>query len=127
VLRKLLAITPKVIVVRQPWLDCANLPEEDEQHLWSGRIGKPHSVPALFVPNSDLMRLCERIDALTVKVCRDNGITPVEVNSRVRGALGTHFYDHFHFTAEGASAVASGIVAAMEQKAETPCIAGVRT
>ncbi len=109
-LRRLIALSRsqnyRIIFIRQPWLEKPSFTQEEERHLWSGRIGHPKDrAPARFLSHSDLFKLCKHSDAITTDVCNEYGVENVDLRAHLPSRIGI-YSDHFHFCEEGARFVA---------------------
>lgn len=116
-LRKVLRLawgkTTRLMVVRQPWLDCYSFSPEDEKELWCGRVGHPKSAgPAKFLSHSDLMHYLRLMDERAVRASAAERVECLSVMEALPHRLGI-FYDHFHFTKEGCEIVGRTVAAAV--------------
>jgi hypothetical protein len=102
----------RVLVVRQPWFEKDYTPEESAR-FWHGGVGKPWKETVSVYFSLDVInRLLSLIDARVVAVAEDLGLRHVNLRPVLNQGL-RHFYDHDHFTPEGAAVAARTIAAAL--------------
>lgn len=96
----------RLIFVRQPWFDKPAITQEEETHLWNGRIGHPKDpAPPRFLSHADLLKLCRRSDTITTHLCNEHHVEHIDLRSQLPARIGV-YSDHFHFCEEGAHLVA---------------------
>jgi hypothetical protein len=107
-----MARAPRVLVVRQPWFE-EPYTKEEQARFWHGGIGRPWKEKVTVYFSLDVInRLLSLIDARVVAVAKELGLTHLNLRPVLHQGL-RHYYDHDHFTAEGAAAAAQTIAAAM--------------
>ena len=121
-LRRAMKRAGQVLVVRQPWFEKAYTPEESAR-FWHGGIGKPWKETVTVYFSLDVInRLLSLIDARVVAVAEELGVRHLNLRPTLNQGL-RHFYDHDHFTPEGAACAAQAIAAALtrrDQSVATP-------
>jgi hypothetical protein len=101
-----------VLVVRQPWFEKTYTPEESAR-FWHGGIGRPWKEKVSVYFSLDVInRLLSQIDARVVAVAEELGLPHLNLRPRLNQGL-RHYYDHDHFTPEGAAVAAQAIAAAV--------------
>jgi len=112
-LRHAKARTPRVLVVRQPWFDREQYTDDEARRFWHGGIGRPWKEKVdVYFSLEVINRILSLIDARVVAVANELGLQHVNLRSQLDQGL-RHYYDHDHFTPEGAAAAADAIAAAM--------------
>lgn len=103
----------RLLVVRQPWMDRYEFSPEDERELWSGRVGRYKDPgPPKFLSHRDLMKYMRLMDERAARASAAEGVECISVMDVLPHRLGI-FYDHFHFTKEGAAIVGRTVFAAV--------------
>jgi hypothetical protein len=111
-LRRAMLHASRVLVVRQPWFEKDYTPEESER-FWHGGIGKPWKEKvSVYFSLEVINRLLSEIDARVVAVAEELGLQHLNLRPVLNQGL-RHYFDHDHFTPEGAAAAAQAIGAAL--------------
>jgi lysophospholipase L1-like esterase len=111
-LRRATTRARRVLVVRQPWFEKTYTPEESAR-FWHGGIGRPWKEKVSVYFSLDVInRLLSQIDARVVAVAEELGLPHLNLRPRLNPGL-RHYYDHDHFTPEGAAVAAQAIAAAV--------------
>ena len=110
-LRHAIARAPRVLVVRQPWFE-KKYTDEEMGRFWHGGIGKPwKETVSVYFSLEVINRLLSQIDARVVAVAEELGLEHLNLRPVLNQGL-RHYYDHDHFTPEGAAVAAQTIAAA---------------
>ena len=121
-LRRAMARTPRVLVVRQPWFDREQYTDEESSRFWHGGIGRPWKEKVeVYFSLAVLNRILSLIDSRVVAVADELGLQHLNLLPQMDQGL-RHFYDHDHFTPEGAAAAAEAIAAALAGTEQTRAI-----
>ena len=116
-LRRAMAHARRVLVVRQPWFEKDYTPEESAR-FWHGGIGKPWKEQVnVYFSLEVINRLLRLIDGRVVAVAEELGLEHLDLRPVLNQGL-RHYYDHDHFTPEGAAVAARTIAAALAPSAE---------
>jgi len=112
-LRRAMARAPRVIVARQPWFDREEYTAEEAGHFWHGGVGnvlkeKVSVYFSLDVINHVVSLMDQRIGT----VADELGVQQVNLRPLLNQGL-RHYYDHLHFTPEGATVTAQALAAAL--------------
>ena len=111
-LRRAMLHASRVLVVRQPWFEKDYTPQESAR-FWHGGIGKPWKEKvSVYFSLEVINRLLSQIDARVVAVAEELGLQHLNLQPVLDQGL-RHYYDHDHFTPEGAAAAAQVIAAAL--------------
>ncbi len=111
-LRHAMARSPRVLVVRQPWFE-GPYTNEEQARFWHGGIGRPWKEKVTVYFNLDVInRILSLIDARVVAVAKELGLTHLNLRPVLDQGL-RHYYDHDHFTPQGAAVAGQTIAAAM--------------
>lgn len=117
-LRALVALlklhSPRVILLRQPWLERPFTPSE-ERLLWMFGDGRPYTEPVTaYYDRALIFPILRQLDAITTSVAASLHVESLELRSRIPADF-THYYDELHATPKGAALlgdlVASAILA----------------
>jgi lysophospholipase L1-like esterase len=114
----------RVLVVRQPWFDKQYTPEE-AAHMWHGGAGQAWRENVTTYYSFDVVsRLMACVDRTAAAIADSLDIEQVDLMPILERSL-TMYYDGFHATPQGASAVAHTIAAAIQrapaQNRPLPC------
>jgi lysophospholipase L1-like esterase len=110
VLFKAGAHADRVLVVRQPWFDKEFSPEE-AAHMWHGGVGQVwREDVATFYSFDVVSRLMALVDAKAAAVAKAHGVEQLDLMPLLDRSLAT-YYDGFHLTPTGATAVATAVAA----------------
>ncbi|HEY3219875.1 MAG TPA: hypothetical protein VGJ80_04020 [Gemmatimonadales bacterium] len=119
VLRRALAHADRVLVVRQPWFEKDYTPEETAR-FWHGGVGKPWKEAVTVYFSLDVVnRLLGLVDARAIQVADAFGVEHMNLRTLLSQGL-HHYYDHDHFTPDGAAVVARAVANAMMQRPPRP-------
>jgi hypothetical protein len=111
-LRLAMARSSRVLVVRQPWFEMPYT-EDEQARFWHGGIGRPWKEKvSVYFSHEVINRLLSLIDGRVVAVAEELGLPHVHLRPLLNQGL-RHYYDHDHFTPEGAAVAAEAIAAAM--------------
>jgi lysophospholipase L1-like esterase len=111
-LRHAMARSSRVLVVRQPWFEMPYT-EDERARFWHGGIGRPWKEKVSVYFNHEVInQLLSLIDGRVVAVAEELGLPHVNLRPLLNQGL-RHYYDHDHFTPEGAAVAAEAIAAAM--------------
>ena len=111
-LRRAMLHAPRVLVVRQPWFE-KNYTQEESARFWHGGIGKPWKEKvSVYFSLEVINRLLSQIDSRVVAVAEELGLPHLNLRPVLDQGL-RHYYDHDHFTPQGAAAAAQAIAAAL--------------
>ena len=111
-LRCATARASRVLVLRQPWFE-KDYTEEESARFWHGGIGKPWKEKVnVYFSLPVINRLLSEIDARVVAVADELGLRHLNLRPLMNQGL-RHFYDHDHFTPDGAAVAAQAIAAAL--------------
>ena len=112
-LRRAMAKTPRVLVVRQPWFHRARYTADEHSRFWHGGIGRPWKEKVdVYFSLEVINRLLSLIDSRVVSVANELGLHHLNLLPLLDRGL-RHYYDHDHFTPDGAAVAAEAIAAAM--------------
>jgi lysophospholipase L1-like esterase len=122
-LDKAAAHADRVLVVRQPWFD-KEFSSEEAAHMWHGGAGQVWRQEVNAYYSFDVVsRLMALVDTRASSIADELGIEQLNLMPLLERSLNT-YYDGFHATPAGASAVASAIAAAtLRQAAVNPTAA----
>lgn len=116
----------RVIVVRQPWFE-KNYTAEEAGRFWHGGIGKPWKEQVDVYFSLDVInRLHAQIEARVVAVADELGLEQVILRPALNQGL-RHYFDHDHFTPEGAAVAAHAVAAVVTRSAQSTASAAVET
>jgi len=111
-LRHAMARSRRVLVVRQPWFEKQYTAEERAQ-FWTGGIGRPWKERvSVYFSLEVINRVLSLIDGRVVAVADELGLPHVHLRPLLNQGL-RHYYDHDHFTPEGAAVAARAVAAAL--------------
>ena len=111
-LRHATARAPRVLVARQPWFE-KRYTDEELARFWHGGIGRPWKEKVSVYFSVDVInRLLSLIDARAIAVAEELGVQHITLQPLLNQGL-RHYYDHDHFTPEGAAVAAQAIAAAL--------------
>lgn len=100
---------PHVIVVRQPWFDKEVFSPEEEVLLWHAAKGKPYEQQVdTYFSYGVFNELMRAVDMVTVAVCSQTATPVLDLKSLLPNSTVT-YYDHLHFTSEGARLVGKAV------------------
>jgi len=112
-LRRATARASRVLVVRQPWFDREKYTPEEEGRFWHGGIGRPWKEKvAVYFSLPVINHILSLIDHRVVAVAEELGLPHLTLRPQLNQGL-RHYYDHDHFTPEGAAVAAQVIAAAL--------------
>ncbi|PYP11946.1 MAG: hypothetical protein DMD59_01370 [Gemmatimonadetes bacterium] len=115
----------RVLVVRQPWFEKDYTPDEAAR-FWHGGVGRPWKEQVSEYFSLELInRLLGLVDGRVADVANELGVPHLNVRNLLSEGL-RHYYDHDHFTPEGAAVVAHAVASALTRRGpEAPqCRAG---
>lgn len=102
----------RVVVILQPWFEGDYTPQEAAR-FWHGGVGRPWKEPVTVYYSLEVVnRLLDLVHTRAAHVSDQLRLQRVDLRS-VLTARGRHFYDHDHYTAEGAAVVASAVASAL--------------
>ncbi len=106
-------MAPRVLVVRQPWMDKDSFTPTEQAAFWHGAGGHPHlgSVDTYYSLEV-VTRLVRLVDRRAAEICDALGVEQVDLLPHLEPSLST-FYDFWHFTPPGAATAANAITAAI--------------
>jgi hypothetical protein len=111
-LRHAMARSSRVLVVRQPWFEMPYT-EDERARFWHGGVGRPWKEKvSVYFSHEVINQLLSLIDGRVVAVAEELGLPHVNLRPLLNQGL-RHYYDHDHFTPEGAAVAAEAIAAAM--------------
>ena len=114
-LRRALARVDRVLVVRQPWFEKDYTPEETAR-FWHGGVGKPwKETVSVYFSLEVVNRLLGLVDARAIQVADAFGVEHMNLRTLLSQGL-HHYYDHDHFTPDGAAVVARAVATALLQR-----------
>jgi lysophospholipase L1-like esterase len=124
VLEQATAHADRVIVVRQPWFD-KQYTAEETAHMWHGGAGQAWRENVTTYYSFDVVsRLMACVDQKAAAIADSLDIEQVDLMPILERSL-TMYYDGFHATPHGASAVAHVVAAAIQrapaQNRPVPC------
>jgi hypothetical protein len=120
-LRHAMARATRVLVVRQPWFE-KDYTTEEQSRFWHGGIGRPWKEEVSVYFSLDVInRVLGLIDGRVVAVADELGLQHVNLRPLLNRGL-RHYYDHDHFTAEGAAVAADTIAAALASSDQPPSL-----
>jgi lysophospholipase L1-like esterase len=123
-LRRALAHADHVLVLRQPWFEKDYTPEETAR-FWHGGVGKPWKEAVTVYFSLDVVnRLLRLVDTRAIHVADAFGVEHMNLRTLLSQGL-HHYYDHDHFTPDGAAVVARAVANAMVQRLPRPAPAPV--
>jgi lysophospholipase L1-like esterase len=115
-LRRAMTRAPRVLVVHQPWFHREEYTPEEEGQFWHGGIGKPWKEKvSVYYSLGVINRLMSLIDARVAAVAEELGLQHVDLRPQLNAGL-RHYFDHDHFTPEGAAVAAEAIAAVLTGK-----------
>ena len=101
----------RVLVVRQPWFD-KEFSSEEAAHMWHGGAGQVWRQDVSAYYSFDVVsRLMTLVDTKAASIADERGIEQLNLMPVLEPSLNT-YYDGFHATPAGASAIAAAIGAA---------------
>jgi lysophospholipase L1-like esterase len=111
----------RVIVVRQSWFAKPEpLTPEELAHMWHGGAGQAWRQEVTTYYSIDVTaRLMALLDASAVRVADRLGVDHVDLCAVLEPSLNT-YYDYFHLTPSGASAVAAAVAGALVPARRVP-------
>jgi lysophospholipase L1-like esterase len=111
-LRCAAAYADQVLVVRQPWFEKAYTAEEAAR-FWHGGMGKAwKQAITVFYSHEVINGLLGLVDARAAKVADELGVHHLQLRPLLAQGL-HHYYDHDHYTPDGAAVVARAVAAAL--------------
>ena len=111
-LRLAQARAKRVIVLRQPWFE-KRYTGEEQGRFWHGGVGRPWKEKVNVYFSLDVInRILGLIDQRVVQVADELGLQHVMLQPLLNQGL-RHYYDHDHFTPEGAAVVAQAVANAV--------------
>lgn len=114
-LRRARAHADRVLVVRQPWFEKDYTPEE-EARFWHGGVGKPwKETVSVYFSLEVVNQLLGLVDARATQVADAVGVDHMNLRTLLSQGL-HHYYDHDHFTPDGAAVVARAVATAVLQR-----------
>ncbi|MEZ5853693.1 MAG: hypothetical protein R3D67_02710 [Hyphomicrobiaceae bacterium] len=90
----------RVILVHQPIFSKTDPTAEEIAMMWHGGLG-PEGQKIAFVEHDLMIEMCELLRVATKDVAEQTGATFVDPTPAI-ASVQANFYDHFHFTPEGA-------------------------
>ncbi len=90
----------QVILVHQPIFGKTELTKDEEAMLWHGGLG-PEGQKTGFITHDVLIEMCQLLRTATREVAQETGAKFADPTDQV-APTDTNYYDHFHFTPEGA-------------------------
>jgi len=110
IVRRAKAHADRVLVVRQPWFD-KDYTAEEAARFWHGGMGRPWKEKvSVYFGLALVNRLLGLVDARVVAVADALGVPHLDVRVLLNQGL-LHFYDHDHYTPDGAAVIASAVAA----------------
>jgi len=104
----------RVVIVRQPWFE-KQYTAAEQARFWHGGIGKPWKEKVSVYFSLDVInRILDLIDGRVVRVAEELGLQHVNLRPVLNQGL-RHYYDHDHFTPEGAACAARAVAAALTE------------
>jgi hypothetical protein len=101
-----------VLVVRQPWFEKVYTAEEAAR-FWHGGMGKAwKQAITVFYSHDVINGLLGLVDARAAKVADEVGVHHLQLRPLLAQGL-HHYYDHDHYTPDGAAVVARAVAAAL--------------
>ena len=98
--------SPRVLLLRQPWLERAFTPDE-QRNLWMFADGRPYAEPvSTYYSHTLIHSLLRQVDAVTTRVAANLQAESLELNSRIPADF-EHYYDDMHHTPKGCALIAS--------------------
>jgi len=117
VLRRAAAHADRVLVVRQPWFEKDYTPEEAAR-FWHGGIGRPWKETVNVYFSLEVINgLLGLVDARAARVADSLGIPHLNLRTLLSQGL-HHYFDHDHFTPEGAAVVARAVATTLTSMCE---------
>jgi lysophospholipase L1-like esterase len=114
VLRRAAAHADRVLVVRQPWFEKDYTPEEAAR-FWHGGIGRPwKETVSVYFSLEVINGLLGLVDGRAARVADSLGIPHLNLRTLLSQGL-HHYFDHDHFTPEGAAVVARAVATALTE------------
>ncbi|PYP40216.1 MAG: hypothetical protein DMD48_04290 [Gemmatimonadetes bacterium] len=111
-LRRALAHADRVLVVRQPWFEKDYTPEEAGR-FWHGGVGRPWKERVNVYFSLELInQLLGLIDSRAADVAEALRVPHLNLRDLLSQGL-HHYYDHDHFTPDGAAVAARAIANAL--------------
>ncbi|HEY3280084.1 MAG TPA: hypothetical protein VGJ83_06190 [Gemmatimonadales bacterium] len=111
-LRCAAAHADRVLVVRQPWFEKVYTAEEAAR-FWHGGMGKAwKQAITVFYSHDVINGLLGLVDARAAKVADEVGVHHLQLRPLLAQGL-HHYYDHDHYTPDGAAVVARAVAAAL--------------
>ena len=105
----------RVLVVRQSWFDRDPTPAE-LAHMWHGGVGQAwHEDVTTYYSVDVISRLMTLLDRRAARVAQACRAEQLDLRSILEPSL-TTYYDSFHLTPAGASAVAEAVAAALTRE-----------
>lgn len=115
-LRHAMARSRRVLVLRQPWFE-KQYSAEERARFWHGGIGRPWKEKvSVYFSLEVINRILSLIDGRVVAVADELGLPHVDLRPMLNQGM-RHYYDHDHFTPEGAAVAAQAIAAALTEPA----------
>ena len=109
-LRQARARARRVLVVRQPWFEEPYTAAE-QARFWHGGVGRPWKEKvSVYFSHAVINRVLSLIDERVVTVADDLGVPHLHLRPLLNQGV-RHYYDHDHFTPEGAALVARTVAA----------------
>ena len=114
-LRRARARADSVLVVRQPWFEKDYTPGEAAR-FWHGGVGKPWKETVSVYFSLDVVnRLLGLVDARAIQVADAVGVDHMNLRTLLSQGL-HHYYDHDHFTPDGAAVVARAVATGLLER-----------
>ncbi len=97
--------SPRVILLRQPWLERAFTPDE-QRDLWMFADGRPYAEPTTtYYSHPLIFSILRRIDDVTARVAANLHAESIELNTLIPADF-EHYYDEMHHTPKGCALLA---------------------
>ena len=107
---------PRVILVRQPWLD-RDFSDEEAKQLWNFGQGSPYRGDVdTYYSTSLVADLMSAIDSVTAQAAAANDIEAIDLRATVPSDF-DHYYDFLHFSPKGADVVGRAIARYLSSEA----------
>jgi len=107
----------RVLVVRQPWFEKDYTPEEAAR-FWHGGVGRPwRETVNVYFSLEAINGLLGLVDARAALLADSLGVQHVNLRTLLSQGL-HHYYDHDHFTPDGAAVVARAVAGALTSTRE---------
>jgi lysophospholipase L1-like esterase len=111
-LRRATVHADRVLVVRQPWFE-KEYTEEEAARFWHGGMGKAwKQTITVFYSHEVINSLLGLVDARAARVADQLGVPHLQLRPLLAQGL-HHYYDHDHYTPDGAAVVARAVATAL--------------